>query len=210
MLVVDPSQRMGWIELFNIQTHLEDNPKALEHLKFTKEGKLKKNSKEARQLDRELISILEESKRTIKNSPGKSYIQDKNFKKSDKQDILHQMTLPQAFQSTVKNTQCETFSKTDMEIQEEKSQLEISAEVIEMVKTLWAEKEIQKQKDAATELEIKKNFQEIQQLKNQLSELEDEVLQLKREKVEYANNLRTWKRNLRKRKKKTKPYNWRV
>jgi len=87
---------------------------------------------------------LEESKRTIKNSPGKSYIQDKNFKKSDKQDILRQMTLPQAFQSTMKNTQCETFSKTEMEIQEEKSQLEISAEVIEMVKTLWAEKEIQK------------------------------------------------------------------
>ena len=56
----------------------------------------------------------------------------------------------------MKNTQCETFSKTEMEIQEEKSQLEISAEVIEMVKTLWAEKEIQKQKDAATKLEIKK------------------------------------------------------
>ena len=40
-LVVDPSQKMGWKELFNIRTHL-DNPKALDHLKFTKEGKPKK------------------------------------------------------------------------------------------------------------------------------------------------------------------------
>ena len=164
MLVIDPNTRISWKELFELRTFLRDSSRVLTGLRFTKKGKLDRRVLENKQLNEELVSLLEEEYKSRNMIvAGNEYTNNTFTKGEEAQDKFRQITISQAFQNTQNNTES---GQDEMEIQREKSQEDTSNEILEMIKILWNERENQKQKDQVIELELRKNHQDSNTYKN--------------------------------------------